>query len=46
MGTGPRGLTATWPSASSSVCPVIRMLPGAASCSIRAARCVVCPTAE
>ena len=45
IGTGPSGVTWTKPSARCSVAPVSRMLPGAASCSMRAARCVVWPTA-
>ena len=45
-GTGPRGVTWTHPSASRRVSAVSRMLPGGASCSMRAARCVVWPMAE
>ena len=45
-GTGPRGVTWTQPSASRRVSAVSRMLPGGASCSMRAARCVVWPMAE
>jgi hypothetical protein len=43
--TGPSGLTWTNPSASFRVSPVMSTDPGLAICSIRAARCVVCPTA-
>ena len=46
IGTGPRALTCTNPSTSRSVSAVNRMLPGVASCSMRAARCVVWPIAE
>ena len=45
-GTGPIGTTWTNPSASRSVSAVSRVEPGVASCSMRAARCVVWPTAE
>ena len=45
-GTGPSAVTCISPSASRSVSAVNRMLPGVASCSIRAARCVVWPMAE
>jgi hypothetical protein len=45
MGTGPSGVTWTKPSVSCSVSAVSRMLPGAASCSMRAAKWVVWPTA-
>ena len=45
-GNCPRALTCTSPSASRRVAAVSRILPGVASCSIRAAKCVVCPTAE
>ena len=40
-GTGPKLSTRTSPSTSRSVAAVSRMLPGVASCSMRAARCVV-----
>ena len=45
-GVGPSGLTWTSSSASRRVSVVRRIPPGVASCSIRAARCVVCPMAE
>lgn len=45
-GTEPRSSTRTKPSTSRSVAADNRMLPGVASCSIRAAKCVVGPTAE
>jgi hypothetical protein len=45
IGTGPSAVTWPKPSAKRSVSAVSRMLPGAASCSMRAARCVVWPTA-
>ena len=45
-GNCPRALTWTSPSASLRVAAVSRILPGVASCSMRAARCVVWPTAE
>ena len=44
-GTGPSDFTAMKPSTSPRVEGVSRMLPGLANCSIRAARCVVWPTA-
>src|SRR5262249_24376273 len=45
-GNCPRALTWRSPSASLSVAAVSRMLPGVASCSMRAAKCVVWPMAE
>jgi hypothetical protein len=45
-GMDPRGMTCTNPSTSRRVAAVKRMVPGVASCSSRAARCVVWPTAE
>ena len=45
-GNCPRALTWTRPSAGRRVAAVSRILPGVASCSMRAARCVVWPTAE
>ena len=44
--TGPRGRTSTYPSARRSVPALMKVDPGDAICSRRAARCVVCPTAE
>ena len=44
-GTGPSGRAATRPRTSAIVSSVARMVPGLAICSIRAARCTVCPTA-
>ena len=41
----PSALTCTKPSTSPSTAGVIRIAPGMAICSMRAARCVVCPTA-
>ena len=46
IGTGPSACTRTNPSTSRSVVAGSRMLPGGASCSMRAARCVVWPMAE
>ena len=45
-GNCPRALTCTRPSTNLRVAAVSRILPGVASCSMRAARCVVWPTAE
>ena len=45
-GTGPRAVTCTRPSTRRRVAALSRMLPGVANCSMRAARCVVSPTAE
>ena len=45
-GTRPKGVTWTHPSTSRRVSAVSRMVPGGASCSIRAARWVVWPIAE
>jgi hypothetical protein len=45
-GTGPRAVTCTRPSTRCRVAAVRRLLPGVAYCSMRAARCVVSPTAE
>ena len=42
---GPSDVTSMYPSASRNVSPGIRIVPGAAICSIRAARWVVWPTA-
>ena len=44
-GTGPSGVTSTNPSARRSTSAVRRVVSGLASCSMRAARWVVCPTA-
>src|SRR6185295_5839037 len=44
-GVGPIDRTSMYPSASARVSEVSTVVPGLASCSMRAARCVVCPTA-
>ena len=45
-GNLPRAVTCTGPSTRRGVLAIRRMLPGVASCSMRAARCVVCPMTE
>ena len=45
-GTVPNDVTSTKPSASRKLSPVIRTVPGVASCSMRFARCTVGPMAS